>query len=69
MIKDTSLKLSGDYCGCCGRQISETDQGMEWCKDCETHLGLRHLPSWERTYSATHPGEMCPFESEIINKK
>jgi len=34
-----------------------------WCDDCQKHVlsPSTMLPPWERTYSAQHPGEDCPF--------
>lgn len=52
-----------DYCGCCGREITD-GQSTAWCADClghvlhEGHLGRKW---WDSTYLAQH-GVDCPFQ-------
>ena len=49
-----------DYCGCCGRDISEADDCVLWCPDCLGHVGRKGLIE-ERTWFAI-TGEECPHQ-------
>jgi len=51
------LPPKGDWCGCCGRPCGAGDI---WCRDCKTHVTGAGAP-WDQTWSATHPGQECPF--------
>lgn len=49
-------------CGCCGRVYTPT-QAYVFCDDCLPHIDPdRHKAPWDRTYSAIHGGERCPFD-------
>jgi hypothetical protein len=56
------MKRLPDYCGCCGRESSNSEIANPWCRDCRDHV-LVHGAPWERTYFAQH-GADCPFQIE-----
>lgn len=52
-------KQALDCCGCCGREIGET---QIWCADCDRHIA-KHGELWDRTYWAQY-GKACPFQTK-----
>jgi hypothetical protein len=55
-----------NYCGCCGRPADDPF----WCTDCKTHLRDAQW-GWDRTWSAQHGGEDCPYKptNAVTNPK